>query len=129
MMRLRQKGEVWRDEAYRGCSPPLSPIASFKSFQPSLATPAALWTVARKLLSSREKSSSAGSSWRRRERPCSVKNKYPARPPITAPTTDATTARELSIALPPRQKNDDDEVVSTSYVPQEDATTERYRSW
>src|SRR4029453_6544304 len=65
------------------------------------ATPAALLMVARKLLSSRARSSSAGSSCLRSLRPPSVKNKYPARPPTTAPTIAAAIAREFSITTPP----------------------------
>ena len=86
-----------RDSAAPGA---VSPSASFNNFQPSFATPAAFWTVARKLMSSRAKSSSAGSSCRRTLRPWSVKNRYPAIPPMTAPTTVAATARELSIGPP-----------------------------
>src|SRR5437762_14198670 len=42
-------------------------------------------------------SSRAGSIWRRRERPRSVKNRYPATPPTTAPVAVATKALDLSV--------------------------------
>src|SRR4029453_10918995 len=69
------------------------------------ATPAALLMVDRKLLSSRAKSSSAGSSCLRSLRPSSVKNKYPATPPTTAPTIAAAIAREFPITTPPLSRS------------------------
>src|SRR5262249_8656279 len=95
-----QNGDVCPGPAYRGGGDVPSPSASFSSFQPSVATPAAFCTVARKLMSSRAKSSSAGSICRRMARPCSVKKRYPAAPPMTAPTRVAVTARELIIGPP-----------------------------
>src|SRR5262249_19265498 len=75
---------------------PGSPTASFNSLQPSPATPAAFCSVTRKLLSPRAMSSSAGSSERRNRRPGSVKKRYPATPPMTAPASVTAIVRELS---------------------------------
>src|SRR4029453_914959 len=80
-----------------GDSFPASLSASFSRFHVSPAmfmVPMIVWP---KPLSSRERSSRAGSIRWSNARPCVVQNKNPASPPITAPTTVTANARDLSV--------------------------------